>query len=154
VRLPVVLVALPVHFKRKGCDLLVRQVGIARIENFSAGQLLGTCSGNLPQPLLDVALLRIREAVAANPPGIEHAERRNRFEALVGLRRGQRVSASAADTEQTETRDIDARITGDEIRHAVNVLDAICGLVHTARLAAAAALIRGIRGDRDVALLG
>jgi hypothetical protein len=62
--------------------------------------------------------------------------------------------AAAADAEQPQTRNIDARIAGDEVRHAVDVLDAVCGFVHAARLATAAALIRGIRRDRDVTLFG
>jgi hypothetical protein len=36
-----VLVTLPIHFKRQVSDLLIRQIGIARIENFSAGRFLG-----------------------------------------------------------------------------------------------------------------
>src|SRR3546814_3175296 len=85
------------------------------------------------------------------PPGVEHTDRRNRFESLVGFRCGQRVPTAAADTKQAQTRGIDTRVLSDEVRHAVDVLDAVCRLVYAARRAATAALKCRIRGDGDIA---
>ena len=154
VRPPVIFIALPIHFKGQRGDLRVRHVGIARIENFSTGHFLGARGRSLPQTLLNGVQLRIRETVAANPSGVEHAQCRERLKPLVGLCRRQRVATAAADAQQPQTRGIDPWIAGDEVRHAVDVLDAVCRLVHAARLAAAGALAGSICGDRDVALLG
>src|SRR6185312_12701575 len=83
---PVILVSLPIHLERQCRDLLIRHVGIAGIENLPAGHFLSARGRSLPQALLNRIELRIRKAVAANAPRIEHAERRDRLEALVGLR--------------------------------------------------------------------
>ena len=88
-RPPVVLVALSIHLERQRGDLLIRHVGIAGIENRSAGLFLGACVRRLLQTLLDRIQLRISKSIATNPSGVEHAERRNRLEAFVGLCHGQ-----------------------------------------------------------------
>src|SRR6185437_16562358 len=111
----IILVSLPIHLERQGRDLLIRHVGIAGIENLPASRFLSARGRSLPQALLNRIELRIRKAVAANAPRIEHAERRDRLEALVGLRGRQRVSAAAANAEQAQTRGIDAGILRDEV---------------------------------------
>lgn len=153
-RLPVILVTLPIQIERQLGDLLIGQVGVTGIENHSAGRFLGAGSGGLLHACLNRVQLRIDVAIATNAPGVEHAHRRDRLEALVGLCCRQRVSPAAADAEQSQTFNIDARILRDEIGHAVDVLDAVRGLVHAARLATACTLVGGIGGDGDVALFG
>ena len=64
-----------------------------------------------PLIALDGVQLRIYIAITTNASGVEHAHSRNRLEALVSLRRSQRVPA-AADAEQAHTRDIDTWIAG------------------------------------------
>lgn len=153
VRLSVVLVALPIQIERQFGDLLIGQVGIPRIEYVPAGCFLSAGSQSLLQTLLDGAQLRIHVTVATYPSGVEHAQGRNRLEALVGLRRGQRVPAATADAEQAQALPIDASVLGEEVRHAMDVLDTVGGFVHVARLAATGTLIGRIGGNRYVALL-
>lgn len=118
----------------------------------SAAHLLGTGGRCLLQALLDRFELRIDVAVATDPTGIEHAHSRDGLESLVRLCRGEGIAAPTADAEKRQTYRVDARKTGDEVSHAVDVLDPVSGLIHVARLAAASALIRCVRGYRDVAL--
>jgi hypothetical protein len=143
----------PIHFERQCSDLLIRRRSATPdIENLAAGRLLRARFRSLPQTLLNGIQCRICEAVAAHAPRIEHAERRDRLEALVDLRRRQRISAATADAEQAEALGIDAGILGDEVGRAMDILGAVLGLVGVARLAAARALIRRVHRDRDIAL--
>ncbi|MNS37119.1 hypothetical protein D3C72_693240 [compost metagenome] len=152
--LPVVLITLAIQLERQFGDLLIGEVGIARIEHFTSGRFLGASSGSLLQALLDGVQLRVVVAIATHPARVEHAHGRHRLESLVGLRGGQRVATATADAEQAQTLAVDASILGDEVRHAVDILDAVRRLVDAARLSATCALIRGIGGNRDVALFG
>src|SRR3974377_2181655 len=119
VRLPVVLVTLPIQIERQLRDLLVGQFRTPRIEDLPACRFLGPSMGGLPQALLDGVELRILEAVATHPSGVKHAQSRDCLESFVVLRPTQRVSSPAADAKKAQPRVIDTRRSVDEVRHSV-----------------------------------
>ncbi len=68
------------------------------------------------------------------------------------MRGFQRIAATAADAKDADAVGIHAGILRQDVGGAVDVLDAVGGFVHVARLALASALIGGIKGKTDVAL--
>lgn len=71
-----------------------------------ARRLLGARRRGLRQALLDGVELRVRIAIAAHAAGIEHAQRGDRLETLVGLRRSQRVTTAAAQAQHVHARSV------------------------------------------------
>lgn len=151
--LPVVLVALAVQLERQLGYLFVGQVGIAGVAHLTRGDFSGAGIGGLLQALLHSGELRVLISVATHQPGVKHAEGRQGLEALVGLGRFQRITAAAANAKQADAFLVNAGVLAEVIRHAVNVLDAVCRFIDAAGHASAGPLVGGVRRDGDVALL-
>lgn len=85
--------------------------------------------------------------------GVEQAHGRYRLQALIALRGGKSVAASAANTKRADTIRIYARVAFQEIHRGVHIVNTVRGLICLARLTGACALVRGIGSNRDVTLL-
>ena len=73
-------------------------------------KLRGACVGGGLHAFVYSVRLRAHVAFAAHEAAVEHAERRDGFEAFVGLRGVQRVAAASAYSEDAETVSVNAGI--------------------------------------------
>ena len=116
-----------------------------------APELFVTRLGGTAQALLNGIHGAVQKAISAHAPGIEHGEGCHSLDALVGLRRRQRVAAAPADTQRTDAPGVHHGKQRQIIHHAADVLDAVCGIVPQPRLAVALALVAGIASQRNEA---
>ncbi len=110
--------------------------------------------GSCLQTLLDGVFLRAHIAVAPRVARVKHADGCHGFEAFVGLRGFDRITAAAANAEQAQIIGIGALILADKVCSGADVFDAVLRFVGVARATAACALIGGVKSDGDVALFG
>ena len=153
VGLAVVLETFAIQVKRQFGDLFVGEFDITGVHHFAACRFLGTGVGGLLQAFLDGVQLRIHKAITAHQPGVEHAYGGNRLEALVALPGLQRITTAAADAQEAYAFGVDTGVVGNKVGHAVNVFDTVGGFVDVARLATAGALVGGVGGNGDIALV-
>ena len=141
-------------FRHLGAELFIG--GVRReeslIDNFPC-ELLLPCIRCLLQTCLDALDVRILETVPTHPAGVEHRQRGNRLDALVGLRRRECIAAAAANAERTDAGLVHLRQLRQIVHHAADILDAVRGIVPQSRRAAARALIACIAGKGDVSKL-
>lgn len=76
------------------------------------------------------------------------------LESLVGFGGVDRVAATAADAQSTESIGVNAWVGGDEVGHAVDVFRAVLRLVSVTWLTFAGTLVGGVGCDCHVAEFG
>ena len=152
--LEVISVAVTVEGKRKFGGLL--RGHSAHIADIFRGIAFGfplTRRTGICETRLNIIYLRVKESVAADKPGVEHAERGHCLEALVGLRRLQSITATTADAEDSDSACVHTGILRDDIRRSMNILYSVRRLVGVARFALTGTLIGRVESETDVSCL-
>ena len=155
-RSAVVYHAFAVQISRYFADTFISQsikIHIAGNGNFTRRYFFISGIGSLFHSFADTVKLAIHVTVASYFTGIEHAERSHRLKAFIRFGGIQSIAATAANTEYAHSVLIHARISGDEIRHAVNVFRAVVRFIRMARLTFTCSLICRVRRYRNVAEL-
>ena len=109
---------------------------------------------SLGDGLLRYGRVRVRRAVAVltDDAAVEHAQRRHGLDARVRLDSLQGIAAASANAQRADAVFIYAGIEGDDVNHAVNIFDAVLGLIGMAGIAAAGSLVGRVGGNRDISL--
>jgi len=98
--------------------------------------------------------LGVEEAVTADATAVEHADGGHRLDPLVGLDRLDGVTTAPTDAEGPDALGVNTGIGADEIDHCPDVLDPVGRSIRLARCAARGALIGGVGGNGNEAVLG
>ncbi len=126
---------------------------IANVFRFSAFSFFLTSRTRIGKTFLNIINLRIEETVAAYQASIEHTERGNSLETLVGLRRSQSVATAAADAQDSDSVCIHTRILRENVCCSANIFNPVCGFVRIARLTITCALICSVVSETDMPCL-
>lgn len=153
--LKVVVVTVAIEVERQFCSLFgCHAAHVAYIFRLTAPGFFLTGGTSIGKPFLYIVDLRIKKTIAAHQSCIEHTECSNRLETFVCLRSFQRISATAANAEDSDSPCINSKVLGEDIGSTANVLNAVCRLVRIAGFSLARSLKGCIECKADIPLFG
>ena len=142
----------------QGCGGVTDCGDVGHVDGFcSCGFGGALCGSGLAELALLICCRDVAVTVpapAGDGPGVDSADGRDGLDAWVGGGSLDRDSAAGADAEDADVGVVDVGQGRQVVHGAVDVTDAVHGVVQEAGHAAAGALIRRVEGQGDEALIG